>query len=66
VFDPEPPDLSHPLFQDERVIVTPHAAFVSEQSLQQMRREAIGQIVAVLRGERPQSVLNPQVYAPPA
>jgi D-3-phosphoglycerate dehydrogenase len=66
VFDPEPPDLSRPLFRDERVIVTPHAAFVSEQSLQQMRREAIEQIVCVLRGERPQNVLNPQVYAPPA
>jgi D-3-phosphoglycerate dehydrogenase len=66
VFAPEPPDLSQPLFQDERVIVTPHAAFVSEQSLEQMRRQALEQVVQVLTGQRPQNVLNPQVYAPPA
>jgi len=62
VFEPEPPDLSQPLFQDERVIVTPHAAFVSEQSLAQMRRQAMEQIVAVLKGERPNNVTNPQIY----
>ena len=37
VFEPEPPDLNEPLYQDERVIVTPHAAFVSAESLNQMR-----------------------------
>jgi D-3-phosphoglycerate dehydrogenase len=64
VFDPEPPDLSEPLLADERVIVTPHAAFVSEESLAQMRTQAMEGIVAVLSGQRPQNVLNPQVYAP--
>jgi D-3-phosphoglycerate dehydrogenase / 2-oxoglutarate reductase len=63
VFDPEPPDLSRPLFRDERVIVTPHAAFVSEQALRQMRRQAIEQVVAALEGRRPQNVLNPQIYS---
>jgi D-3-phosphoglycerate dehydrogenase / 2-oxoglutarate reductase len=65
VFDPEPPDLSQPLFQDERVIVTPHAAFVSEESLTQMRTQALEGIVAALSGRRPQNVLNPQIYSPP-
>lgn len=65
VFDPEPPDLSQPLFRDERVIVTPHAAFVSDQSLQQMRTQAFEQIVAALSGQRPQNVLNPQIYSAP-
>ncbi|MDZ4689613.1 MAG: C-terminal binding protein [Planctomycetaceae bacterium] len=62
VFDPEPPDLAQPLFQDERVIVTPHAAFVSEESLAQMRTQALEGIAAVLSGRRPQNVLNPQIY----
>jgi D-3-phosphoglycerate dehydrogenase / 2-oxoglutarate reductase len=62
VFDPEPPDLSQPLFQDERVLVTPHAAFVSEEALTQMRTQAMEGIVAALSGRRPQNVLNPQVY----
>jgi D-3-phosphoglycerate dehydrogenase len=66
VFDPEPPDLSQPLFQDERVIVTPHAAFVSEESLAQMRAQTMGEIVAVLSGRRPQNVINPQIYPPSA
>ncbi|MDP6446017.1 MAG: C-terminal binding protein, partial [Pirellulaceae bacterium] len=30
---PEPPDLSRPPYNDARVIVTPHIAFVSQQSL---------------------------------
>lgn len=63
VFDPEPPDLSRPLFQDERVLVTPHAAFVSQQAVEQVRRQAAEQAAAVLAGERPQNLLNPQVYA---
>lgn len=63
VFNPEPPDLTKPLFRDERVIVTPHAAFVSEQSVQQMRTQAIEQIVAVLSGHRPNNVINPQIYS---
>ncbi len=62
VFDPEPPDLSLPLFRDERVIVTPHAAFVSDQALAQMRTQAFEQLVAALQGERPQNVINPQIY----
>ena len=62
VFDPEPPDLSLPLFQDERVIVTPHAAFVSEESLTDLRSRVMQQVLAALRGERPENVLNPQIY----
>ncbi|MBI1344810.1 C-terminal binding protein [bacterium] len=63
VFDPEPPDLSKPLFRDPRVIVTPHAAFVSVESLQGLRTRVMRQIVAVLSGQRPENVLNPSVYA---
>jgi D-3-phosphoglycerate dehydrogenase len=62
VFDPEPPDLSHPLFRDERVIVTPHAAFTSEESLQDLRTRAAHQIAEALQGRRPENVINPEVY----
>jgi D-3-phosphoglycerate dehydrogenase len=62
VFDPEPPDLSLPLFRDERVIVTPHAAFTSEESLQDLRSRAARQIAEALQGRRPENVVNPQVY----
>lgn len=62
VFEPEPPDLSHPLFKDERVIATPHAAFVSEQAIVQLRTETMQKVVAALSGRRPDNVLNPQIY----
>ncbi len=66
VFDPEPCDLSRPLFQDERVLVTPHAAFVSAESLVELRLLVMGQVMAALEGRRPDNVLNPQVYSPSA
>jgi D-3-phosphoglycerate dehydrogenase len=63
VFDPEPPDLSDPLYRDERVILTPHAAFVSEESLRELRTRASRQIADALAGVRPANVVNPEVYA---
>lgn len=62
VFDPEPPDLSQPLFRDERVIVTPHAAFVSEQSVHELRERVAHQILDVLQGRRPEYIVNPVVW----
>lgn len=61
VFEPEPPDLSHPLYRDERVIVTPHTAFVSVESVLELRRRTIAQVVAVLQGLTPENVVNPAV-----
>ncbi|MCA9079657.1 MAG: C-terminal binding protein [Planctomycetaceae bacterium] len=57
VFEPEPPDLSHPLYGDERVIVTPHAAFVSEESVTELRRRTMEQIVTCLQGGVPENVV---------
>lgn len=58
VFDPEPPDLSQPLYQDDRVILTPHAAFVSVESVLELRLRAATQIATALRGERPENVVT--------
>lgn len=58
VFTPEPPDLQHPIFHDERVIATPHAAFLSEESLQELRERAARQIVDVLSGKQPENIVN--------
>ncbi|HET6323913.1 MAG TPA: C-terminal binding protein [Planctomycetaceae bacterium] len=63
VFEPEPPDLSDALYRDERVIVTPHAAFLSEESLREVRTRASRQMADALRGARPENVVNPEVYA---
>lgn len=61
VFEPEPPDLSQPLFRDERAIVTPHTAFVSIESLHELRVRAARQVADTLTGNIPENVVNPQV-----
>jgi len=66
VFDPEPPDLRERLFRDERVVVTPHAAFLSAESLDNLRRRVAHQIADALQGLRPEHVVNPEVYEDPA
>jgi D-3-phosphoglycerate dehydrogenase len=58
VFDPEPPDLTRPLFQNERVIATPHAAFVSQESLVELRERVAHQVLDVLSGREPEHVVN--------
>ena len=57
----EPCDLSQPPFNDPRVIVTPHAAFVSEESLADLRRRTAQQVVDRLHGRVPPNVVNPSV-----
>jgi D-3-phosphoglycerate dehydrogenase len=65
VFEPEriPPD--HPLLARSNVLVTPHAAFYSEESVQELRRLAAENVAAVLAGRRPPSLVNPEVLELP-
>ncbi len=61
VQEPEPPNLETPPFDDPRVIVTPHVAFYSSQATHELRTRVGRQVVAFLRGERPENVVNPAV-----
>jgi D-3-phosphoglycerate dehydrogenase len=58
VQDPEPPDLSQPPFNDPRVVVTPHAAFVSVESLENLRSRCAKQVAVRLTGGTPENVVN--------
>lgn len=62
VYDPEPPDLSQPLYRHQHLIATPHAAFYSVDSVIELRQRAARQIADVLAGVRPEHVVNPQVF----
>ena len=66
VQDPEPPDLTHPPYSDPRVIVTPHAAFVSDESLANLRSRVAKQVATRLTGGVPENVVNPAVLEPSA
>ena len=51
VFEVEPPAADNPLFALDSVIATPHIAGSSDQSLLNMGRDAVDNVLAVLRGE---------------
>jgi phosphoglycerate dehydrogenase-like enzyme len=62
VFEPEPPDVSHPLFAHPRVLCTPHALWRTPRALEGIFRELSEGVLAALRGERPAAVANPELY----
>lgn len=61
VTEPEPPDLSDPLFKLENVLLTPHCSFYSDESVLELNRRAEEEVFRVLRGEWPRNLVNPQV-----
>lgn len=58
VFEQEPPPSDEPLFQLGNVIFTPHVSAWSAESSAQLRRDAARNVLAVLKGEAPRSVVN--------
>lgn len=63
VLPQEPPDPNDPLLRMENVILTPHAAFYSEESLVELQTKAAEEVARCLRGEPLRSVVNPEVLA---
>ncbi len=57
----EPPEQNEELFTLDNAVVTPHAAFISEESILDLQVAAATCIVEVLTGKLPESVVNPQV-----
>jgi D-3-phosphoglycerate dehydrogenase len=63
VFSPEPPPRTHPLLAAPNTILSPHAAAHTEEALKRMAVALAEGVLAVLRGEQPRHVANPEVYA---
>ena len=53
VWDPEPPATDDPLFVDERVIITPHVAGLTDLTYREICVEPAAAAVAILNGEEP-------------
>lgn len=62
VTDPEPIAPDDPLLTLDNVVITPHIASASIATRTQMAIMAADNLLAGLRGERPLSVVNPEVF----
>ena len=54
----EPVASDHPFLQEERILLTPHAGWYSEESKVDVRVQGAEEVVRVLRGERPRAPVN--------
>jgi D-3-phosphoglycerate dehydrogenase len=64
VLETEPPAADNPLLSCSNAIVTPHAAWYSEQSTERLKEQGMEEVVRVLNGARPRNVVNPEVLFP--
>jgi D-3-phosphoglycerate dehydrogenase / 2-oxoglutarate reductase len=62
VLGSEPPDRNNPLLAEERALVTPHVAWYSEESFEEVMVQGMDEIVRVLAGRRPRYVVNPSIF----
>ncbi len=65
VLPQEPPDINDPLLKQENIVLTPHAAFCSVESLLDLQRMAASSVSCVLQGKKPEHIVNPDVLNNP-
>jgi len=63
-FCKEPPGPEHPLMKMPQVMATPHMGAHTDEAVNAMGRMSLDACLAVLRGERPAHIVNPEVYRP--
>jgi D-3-phosphoglycerate dehydrogenase len=61
VLDHEPPDPESPLLSMPNVIVTPHSAYISQESLTEVLVRSTKAVIDVFQGRTPEDMINPQV-----
>ena len=58
----EPPPKDHPvlsaLLQEERILITPHFAWYSEEAMIDMRARGADEVLRILSGQMPRSPVN--------
>jgi len=65
VFDDEPTPASNPILKLDNVIVTPHALCWTDELFGSIARTAIGAVLAVHAGRRPEYLVNPEALSHP-
>ena len=61
VFVPEPADISHPIFYHPNFLTAPHVASLTKNAIDTIHLWMANDIKAVLEGERPKNLVNPEV-----
>ncbi len=62
VFDPAPPDITHPIFKCQNCLTSPHSMATTAGAMTRIFKSMADDMAAVLRGERPKFVVNPEVF----
>src|SRR5881296_3059885 len=62
VFEQEPTALDNPILNLPNVVVSCHVAGVTNEANRQMGVQVVGEMLRVLRGERPDVLVNPDVW----
>ena len=62
VFLPEPPAMDHPIFQHPKLLSAPHSLASTTRAMYRIFESMAKDMTAVLQGERPRFVVNPEVF----
>lgn len=62
VFDTQPLPADHPYFARSNLLLTPHLAGLTDESMKEMSLRSAADMVSMLRGERPTCLANPEIY----
>ena len=65
VVENEPPSPDHPFLREKKILLLPHIAAYTRETLERMDRKIVEDIEAVVEGRIPREVINPEVLSLP-
>jgi len=65
VHESEPLPAGHPLTTFDSVVLTPHLAWYTEESYDELKRRTVANVLEVCAGRAPRNIVNPEVLGGP-
>jgi D-3-phosphoglycerate dehydrogenase len=65
VHESEPLPAGHPLTTFDSVVLTPHLAWYTEESYDELKRRTVANVLEVCAGRTPRNIVNPEVLGAP-